>query len=402
MKTANLYIVAGKNPLSGKTGYASYSKNLCKTLKGIGITPKIFCFGPKDKIQNTEIGRLFVISSKLLSYPLFKNQEMGALSILAPKLALLMNRELRKDKSAIIWGIGPWSLAGSLTKLFFKSQVFLVADYFTSIKHEFEGTLSAINVRDYGLSTKLKSMLMYITVIQLYTLLERFLLKKSDKIITHYKSTRLILMKQFGIKNHKFAHLPYFIESRIEPEPNKITNKFQIVSISRQDGRKGINFLLHAFKIMNDKGIKYSAVLAGEGKMLEPNKKLAKILNLRNVGFPGFIKNKDELLKNATIYAFSSLEEGSSSISVLEAMACGLAIVSTDVDGISEDIETGASGLLVPPKNPASLANALEKLITNPKLLRKLGNEARRQFEMKHDPEIAKNEIKKLLQPLTP
>lgn len=386
-KRTTIHLICGKNPLKARSGYASYSYSLCKTLIKTNCDVEIFCLGNTDQKIKSAIGIIHIVGVGRL-FSLFKNVEMAGLLLFAPIIARSVALTINSQPK-IIWGIGPWSLAGTLVKLFSRSRVIVLSDYFTSIKHEFEGTLSAINVKDYGLPIRLKSILMYTTVIRFYTLLENFLLGKSDKIITHYKSTETILREQFGIKHSKFVRLPYFVESGTESEFKKTAKKIKIISISRQDGRKGINFLLHAFKIMNQRDIKYSAVIAGGGKMLENNKKLAKKLQLQNVKFPGFINNTGQLLKSAHIFAFPSVEEGSSSISVLEAMALGIAIVSTKVDGISEDIEDGVSGLLVTPKDPIALANALEKLITNPRLAEKLGKEAKKQFIVKHNLKVA-------------
>jgi len=65
------------------------------------------------------------------------------------------------------------------------------------------------------------------------------------------------------------------------------------------------------------------------------------------------------------IFAMSSLWEGLP-LTLLEAMASGCAPVSTTVDGCSEAIETGVSGLLVPPGSPAAMAAALDDLLSSP------------------------------------
>lgn len=68
-------------------------------------------------------------------------------------------------------------------------------------------------------------------------------------------------------------------------------------------------------------------------------------------------------------------------ISVLEAMACARPVVCTDVGGISEVVEDGVSGYLVPPQDPAQLAARLKELLSNPALALRMGQAARLRIE---------------------
>ena len=61
----------------------------------------------------------------------------------------------------------------------------------------------------------------------------------------------------------------------------------------------------------------------------------------------------------------------------MEAMAARLAVIATEVGGIPDLIEQGRSGLLVPPRDPQAIADALDNLIANPQLRQSLGDAAR-------------------------
>ncbi len=90
----------------------------------------------------------------------------------------------------------------------------------------------------------------------------------------------------------------------------------------------------------------------------------------------GQVDEVQNLLHRLDAFAFASTGEGCP-VAVLEAMACGLAVVATDVPGNRDLIEDGATGLLVPPNNVAALAEALERLRASSPLREELGARAR-------------------------
>lgn len=388
--TSKIYIISGKNPLNVKSGYAVYAKNLAQVLLSLGLKVEVFCCDSKSKtIEKSEIGRVNVIGSRLLNLPFVKNREMT----LFPILCLKMAYELRKKEKGIVWGIGPWSFTGILAQ---KRPFF--SDYFTTIKHEFKATLDSMSIEDYGLFKRIENLIFYYLIAHLYSLFERVTLLYSDKIIIHYNSTQNILREEFGVTS-KFIRLPYSIgkDKGIESRKNKKTVPL-ILLVSRHDGRKGINYLLKAFAILDKENIKYKALIIGKGRLFNANKKVSEKLGLKNVKLLGFVKNIELYLKKADIYAFPSIEEGSSAISLLEAMSFGLPIISTNVDGIKENLKNGQSAILVPPSNPTAITEAIRELIKNPALATRLGKEANLEFNYKYNYEKTRVSIRRFLQ----
>jgi len=84
-----------------------------------------------------------------------------------------------------------------------------------------------------------------------------------------------------------------------------------------------------------------------------------------------------ELLRTADVFILSSHWEGMP-LAVIEAMMSGLPVVATDVGGVSEAVVHGETGFLVPPGNPDALALALDRLLTDPALRRRMGEAGRR------------------------
>ncbi|HEY0840885.1 MAG TPA: glycosyltransferase family 4 protein [Vulgatibacter sp.] len=87
-----------------------------------------------------------------------------------------------------------------------------------------------------------------------------------------------------------------------------------------------------------------------------------------------------ELFRQSTVFALPTLREAFG-IAFLDAMACGLPCVGTDVEAVPEIIDEGVTGLLVPPGDDVSLAAALERLLANPGLARELGRRGRDKVE---------------------
>jgi glycosyltransferase involved in cell wall biosynthesis len=71
---------------------------------------------------------------------------------------------------------------------------------------------------------------------------------------------------------------------------------------------------------------------------------------------------------------------------IIEAMASGLPVVATAVGGIPDVIEHGAEGLLVPPGNPAALADAIAALLLDPAQRQRMALAGRRKYEMRYAP----------------
>ena len=103
---------------------------------------------------------------------------------------------------------------------------------------------------------------------------------------------------------------------------------------------------------------------------------------IRRLGLEGAVVlagDRDDvaaMLARADVFVLSSTSEGLP-LSILEAMAAGLPVVASSVGGVPEAVEDGETGLLVPPRDPVRLAAALERLLVDPALRRRLGSNGR-------------------------
>lgn len=95
---------------------------------------------------------------------------------------------------------------------------------------------------------------------------------------------------------------------------------------------------------------------------------------------PVFGEAKWQALADADVYAFPSWHE-SFPLSVLEALSAGLPVVVTDVGGIPDAVTDGEGGFIVPPRDPAAMQAALEKLLADKGLRSRMGAVSRRRYE---------------------
>ena len=132
--------------------------------------------------------------------------------------------------------------------------------------------------------------------------------------------------------------------------------------------QKGITYLLQAMPVILKRFPELSLVIAGDGNLVEKLKQEAKDLNISNhVYFIGPRLDMQELLKLFDLYVLPSLWEGLPMV-LLEAMAAGCPIVATDVGGNSQAINNGYNGILVEPRNPQQLADAVITILERPEM----------------------------------
>jgi len=146
--------------------------------------------------------------------------------------------------------------------------------------------------------------------------------------------------------------------------------KFTILSTSRLTERKGIIYLLKAFKNLNQKYSNLKLILVGDGDQKKEFENFVKENNLqKNVFFKGAV-NHDKIIKeyqNSDVFVLPSFNEGMSN-SLLEALASGLALISTDTGG-AKDLIDKTNGFIVKMGSTKEIEKALEILIENRKKL---------------------------------
>lgn len=187
---------------------------------------------------------------------------------------------------------------------------------------------------------------------------------------------------------------PIIVQGPLLPDPfalgwhkeyQRRTGKpFTITTVARLYVTKGLTYLVDAAALVKKNHPEVEFKVYGDGDLRV--ELLAKAARLGLDGeeiFPGVFTSRDELtriMENTDIYLMSSVLEGQP-LAVVEAMAYGCPIVTTNVGGIPELIQNGVNGLLCPPEDSECLAEKIELLIANPDLRECLGRAAREYYE---------------------
>jgi len=136
-----------------------------------------------------------------------------------------------------------------------------------------------------------------------------------------------------------------------------------ITTIGRLNAQKGHDTLISAAALVIARHPEVRFLIVGDGDLLAPLEAQASTLGIsEQMVFAGHRKDVPEILAATDVLCISSNYEGTPLV-LFEAMAAGKAVVSTAVDGCREVIQDKRTGLLVPPKDPEKLGEALLKVI---------------------------------------
>lgn len=152
-------------------------------------------------------------------------------------------------------------------------------------------------------------------------------------------------------------------------------DKLNILFVGRLEKRKGLIYLLKAFKIVKRELPNTRLVVVGPGEH-HHFEKLAQKENLSDVFFTGYVTNEELPAYYHAADVFCSPATGGESFGIilLEAMSVGKPVVASAIDGYASVMTDGAEGLLVPPKDDKALSAALIKLLKDEPLRREMGN----------------------------
>jgi colanic acid/amylovoran biosynthesis glycosyltransferase len=167
----------------------------------------------------------------------------------------------------------------------------------------------------------------------------------------------------------------------------------EIVAVGRLVEKKGFADLIEACSLLLDRGVEVRCRIIGLGEQEPELRAAVERLDLGNRVELAGPRPQGELIEvvgSAAVFAAPCVVGGDGNrdglpTALLEAMALGTPCVSTDVTGIPEVLRDGETGLMVPQRDPAALADAIERLLADPELRVGLAGRARRLVEAEFD-----------------
>jgi len=223
-----------------------------------------------------------------------------------------------------------------------------------------------------------------------YNFVTRVMYRLADKIVPNSNWIAKDLIENFKAPKEKIfvIYNLYDFENIIEDSKEDLKEfkelfleKKVIISAGRLDSQKGFEYLIEAFEKINRSFPDAALVILGEGDFRKNLENLTDKLNLKEkVFFLGFQKNPFKFFKNSFIFVLPSLYEGFPNV-LLEAMICQVPVIATDAPGAMREILSpnsrgqkinniflGEYGVLIPPKDPKAISEAISLFLNDEKL----------------------------------
>jgi glycosyltransferase involved in cell wall biosynthesis len=229
-----------------------------------------------------------------------------------------------------------------------------------------------------------------------------------NKTICVSDAVRDSLIQQYGFPARKMLTIHNGVSSR-EFTPDRSDaisirtkleirfDEFVLVCTARLSAEKGIDILLSAMSQIIQKDPSCKCIIVGEGALKEKLLEQVKSLGLRrHVFLEGFHADVRPYLCAADVFALTSHVEGLP-FSVLEAMACGLPCVVTNVGGNAEAVAHNVNGLVVNPGSVEEVVQAIIYLLTHPQERARMADASRSRAYQEFDIEARMADIKRLI-----
>ncbi|HET6372838.1 MAG TPA: glycosyltransferase [Candidatus Polarisedimenticolia bacterium] len=195
--------------------------------------------------------------------------------------------------------------------------------------------------------------------------------------------------KESGLDPGKIARVYHGVDLERFGFLEKPAPATRLISVARLKEKKGYPYLLEALVQLKKKGRDVTLEIYGDGDQKQPIEDRIRTLGLHDrVTLKGAIEHDriPAALASAGAFVLACVvmpDQDRDGIpnTIIESLATGVPVISTAISGIPEVVRDGVSGLLVPERDPAALAAAIERLISDPELRARCGREGRRIVE---------------------
>lgn len=209
----------------------------------------------------------------------------------------------------------------------------------------------------------------------------RLIWKNADAVISNSEGLRELAKKTGGKKEIEIIHNGIDTQNYFPNTATRREGEFIITpGASRVTARKGIKYIIEAVGKLSAQYPNITLKIMGDGDEKYNLQNLAKELKIEEkVEFLGRIPHKEtpKYYQEASVFVLPSFNEGMSN-AMLEALATGLPIISTNTGGAKELVKDGINGFIVEKENEEDIAKKIIILIENPDFREKMGRESRK------------------------
>jgi len=268
---------------------------------------------------------------------------------------LRLARDIRRDRIALVHSYG------------FYSNVFAIP------AAKLAGARAVASIRDMGV---------YLTPRQ--RALQRWVCKLADRILVNAAAIKEWLVAD-GYDETRISVIPNGVDVARFDAPRLRTEAPVVAVLGRVSRMKGLEDFIAATAIVAQRFPEARFQIIGQPSFAPRGRTItvddsyeAELTALASdrVTFTGFRPDVERVLSGVTVSVMPSLSEGLSN-TLLESMAAGVPVVATRVGGTPEVVRDGVNGLLVPPGDPAAMADAIGRLLAAPEMAMQLGRNAR-------------------------
>lgn len=208
-----------------------------------------------------------------------------------------------------------------------------------------------------------------------YGLAERYSLRRSDRVVSVSMANKELYVGKYPWLREKLVFVPQGVDTGVFTPVDMATARSSfglpqeepiVLFAGRFEKEKRLGLLIDAFRELSAMKPKARLLLVGKGREEEAIRSLAARKGVPNVTFRGPVSRKEMplLLNCADVFALMSLHEGLP-LAVLEALSCGVPVVSTPVGDLSLLVREGITGRLVSDLNPKAIATLMNEIIDN-------------------------------------
>ena len=216
-------------------------------------------------------------------------------------------------------------------------------------------------------------------------------LTKSDGVLA-VSNCLINKINNTGVKNINKKTMLHFNAvdiNKFKEKPKNLKQKPTVIFVGNLVKRKNVHTLLDAKKQAKTN---FNLIIVGDGPEKNNLENKAKNENIKDVTFTGVRRDVEKILPQADLFILPSFVEGLS-VALIEALACGLPVIGSNIGGMSEAI-TKDVGLLINPHDPTSISNAIDKILSNEKLYNKFKSNARKKAMEFSEMKIPYKELK--------